>query len=37
MFTGVETVLNEKGKQFLVFAEQTDKFSSLDDIEIKAV
>ena len=31
----VETVLNKKGKQFLVFAEETDKFSNLDDIEIK--
>lgn len=31
----VETVLNEKGKQFLLFAEGTNKFNSLDEIEIK--
>ena len=31
----VETVLNEKGKQFLIFALETDKFTSLDDIDIR--
>jgi hypothetical protein len=31
----VETVLNEKGKQFLLFVQETDKFSNLDDIDIK--
>jgi hypothetical protein len=31
----VETVLNEKGKPFLFFAAETDKFRTLDDIEIK--
>lgn len=31
----VETILNERGKQFLIFGQETDKFSSLEDVEIK--
>ncbi len=31
----VETVLNEKGKKALHFSQETDKFTILDDIEIK--